>query len=72
MFTSEEKRVKMVKFLYIIAKGDFEITIKTPTDNKKAEDAHVKELVSFLRPSQAATASSSTAVAKQTGQQTVS
>ena len=40
----------MVKFLYIIGKGDFEITIKTPADNKKTEDANAQQLVSFLRP----------------------
>ena len=39
----------MVHYLYVIGKGEFEITIKTLVSKEK-EEASTSELVGFLRP----------------------
>lgn len=39
----------MVRYLYIIGKGEFEITIKTLVD--KQIDTGTQKLIPFLRPS---------------------
>ena len=48
----------MARYLYIIGKGEFEISIKTQIGQKK--EAQPNDLVGYLRPQQSQTTSSST------------
>ena len=48
-FIGGEARKQMVRYLYIIGKGEFEISIKTQIGNEK-EELDKTELVGFLRP----------------------
>ena len=51
----------MVKYLYIIALGEFEISIRTLEEKKKEADKD--QLVGFLRPSMNAAVSSNSCAA---------
>ena len=66
-----EKRRNMVRNLYIIAKGEFEITIKVHEDNLiNEEDKDPKELIGFLRPGNSKLSTSTAPPVKQTDMKT--
>lgn len=61
-----KRKQKMVKNLYLIAKGEFEISIKTLIDKKQEEGSG--QYLNYLRPEQVKQASSPGPVKQQTQQ----